>query len=69
MLVWSPCHHSMVRPRDADGREGLQQWRAALNILNKQPRTNDNGWSSSLGVGREANNLSCKKQDCYKTHQ
>jgi hypothetical protein len=22
-----------------------------VNILNKQPRTNDNGWSSSLGVG------------------
>jgi hypothetical protein len=25
---------------------------------NKQPRTNDKGWSSSLGVGRGANNPS-----------
>jgi hypothetical protein len=29
-----------------------------VNILNKQPRTNDNGWSSSSGVGRGANNSS-----------
>jgi hypothetical protein len=25
-------------------------WRVALNKLNKQPRTADDGWSSSLGV-------------------
>jgi hypothetical protein len=30
--------------------------RLAANILNKQPRTNDKGWSSSLGVGHGANN-------------
>jgi hypothetical protein len=28
------------------------------NILNKQPRTNDKGWSSSLEIGRGANNPS-----------
>jgi hypothetical protein len=33
-------------------------WRLAVNILNKEPRTNDKGWSSSLGVGRGANNPS-----------
>ena len=27
-------------------------WRVAANILNKQSRTADKGWSSSLGVGR-----------------
>jgi hypothetical protein len=27
-------------------------WRLAANILNKQPRRNDKGWSYSLGVGR-----------------
>jgi hypothetical protein len=32
-------------------------WRAAANMLNKQPRTADKG-SSSLGVGRGANNSS-----------
>ena len=26
-------------------------WRVAANILNKQSRTADKGWSSSLGVG------------------
>ena len=31
-------------------------WRIAANILNKQWRTADTGWSSSLGVGRVANN-------------
>jgi hypothetical protein len=36
-------------------------WQLALvvsltaNILNKQSRTADKGWASSLGVGREAN--------------
>jgi hypothetical protein len=43
-----PCHHGMARPRVADGRDGLQHWRLTANILNKQPRTNDKGWSSSL---------------------
>jgi hypothetical protein len=30
-------------------------WGVAVNILNKQSRTVDKGWSSSLGVGRGAN--------------
>jgi hypothetical protein len=30
-------------------------WRVAANILNKQPRTADKGWSSSLRVERGAN--------------
>jgi hypothetical protein len=51
MLGGSPCHHSMARPPVADGRDGLQLWRLAANILNKQPQKNDKGWSSSLGLG------------------
>jgi hypothetical protein len=43
-------------PQVADGGDGLQIWRVAANILNKQSRTADRGWSSSLGVGRGANN-------------
>jgi hypothetical protein len=43
-------------PQVADGGDGLQIWRVAANILNKQSRTADKGWSSSLGVGRGANN-------------
>ena len=31
-------------------------WRVAVNKLNKQSQTADKGWSSSLGVGRGANN-------------
>jgi hypothetical protein len=37
---------------------GLQLWRVAANTLNKQSRTANKGWSSSLGVGRGANNSS-----------
>jgi hypothetical protein len=33
-------------------------WRVAVNKLNKQPWTADEGWSSSLGVGQVANNPS-----------
>jgi len=37
-------------------------WRVAANILNKKSRTADKGWSSSLGVGRGANNSSLLKR-------
>jgi hypothetical protein len=42
----------------AGGGEGLQKWRTAAIILNKQSRTANKGWSSSLGVGRGACNTS-----------
>jgi hypothetical protein len=58
MLGGCPCHHNMARPRVADRRDSLQLRKLAANIMNKQPRTNDKGWSSSLGVGRGANNPS-----------
>jgi len=46
------CHHGMARPRFADGGDGLQIWKVAPNILNKQSGTADKEWSSDLGVGR-----------------
>ena len=36
-------------------------WRVDANIFNKQSRTDDKGWSSSLGVERSA-----KKSSPYK---
>jgi hypothetical protein len=57
-VLWVHCHHGMARPRVADRGDGLQIWRLAANILNKQSQTADSGWSSSLGVGRWANNPS-----------
>ena len=35
--------------------------RAAANILNKQSRTAEKGWSFSMGVGPDANNSSLLK--------
>jgi hypothetical protein len=55
---WVPCHHGMARPQVADGGNTLQVWRVAANILNKQSRTADKGWPSSLGAGRGAKNSS-----------
>jgi hypothetical protein len=55
---WVPCHHGMARPQVADGEDGLQIWRAAANILNKQSRKADRGWSSNGEVRRGANNSS-----------
>ena len=52
-----PCHNGMARPQVA--MEGWSPiWRVAANILNKQLGKADMGWSSSLGVGRGANNSS-----------
>jgi hypothetical protein len=53
---WVPCHHGMARPQVAD--EVLRVRRVAANVMNKQSRTADKGWSSSLGVGSGANNPS-----------
>jgi hypothetical protein len=57
-VKWVPCHHGMARPQVAEGGDGLQIWRVAADILNKQSRRADKGGSSSFGVGRWANNFS-----------
>ena len=44
-------------------------WRVAANKLNKQSRTADKGWSSSLGVGRGANNASPWKPMLSNIHK
>ena len=44
-----PCHHGMARPLVADERP--PKWRVAGNILNKQSRAADKGWSSNLWEG------------------
>jgi len=51
-----PFHHSMVHSGVADGGDGLQIWRVAVNIFNKQSLAVDKGCPSSFGVGRGANN-------------
>jgi hypothetical protein len=38
-----PSNHSMSRPRVADGEDGLQLWKVAANIWNKQSPTADKG--------------------------
>jgi hypothetical protein len=48
---WVLCHHGVARSQVADVGDGLQIWRVAANILNKQLWTDDSGWSSSRGVG------------------
>jgi hypothetical protein len=50
-VKWVPCHHGMARLQIADGGDGLQIWRVAINISNKQSRTADRGWPSILGGG------------------
>jgi hypothetical protein len=48
-------HDGMARPEVAGAEDGLQMWRVAANILNKQCWTADRGWSSSLEVGHGVN--------------
>jgi hypothetical protein len=58
----------MARPQVADRGDGLQIWMVARNILNKQSRTADRGWPSSLGVGREADNRPhCKNSLLFRS--
>jgi hypothetical protein len=51
MYKYVPCHHSVACPQVADGEDSLQILSIAVNIMNKQLRTADKGWSSNLGVG------------------
>jgi hypothetical protein len=69
MFKWVPCHHGMARPQVADGGEGLQIWRVASNILNKQSRTADKGWPSSLGLGGGLTTPHLKKIVRYEMSQ
>jgi hypothetical protein len=41
----------MAHPEVVDRGDGLQIWRLAENMLNKQSQTEDRGWPSSLEVG------------------
>jgi hypothetical protein len=51
-------------------REFLWVQRVAANILNKLSQTADEGWSSSLGVGRGANStVTVKNLTCYEMFQ
>lgn len=43
---------TMALPQAADRGGGAEIWRVATNMMNKQSRIVDNGWSSSLGVER-----------------
>jgi hypothetical protein len=38
-VMYSLFHHGMARPQAGDGGDGLQIWKVATNILNKQWRT------------------------------
>jgi hypothetical protein len=60
-VIWVLCHNGMARPKVVDGGNGLQIWRVAANILNKQSRMAEKGWPSSLGVGCGVNNSSPEK--------
>jgi hypothetical protein len=53
----------------SDELEGLQIWRAAAKILNKQSRTTDKIWSSSLGVGRGVTTPRLKNKFVTKIHK
>ena len=54
---WVPVTTAWHIPWVVDGGVGLQIWRLAVNIFNKQSWTADQEWSSSLRGWREANNL------------
>jgi hypothetical protein len=41
-------HHGMDHPQVTGRGEGLQKWREAANILNKQSQTADRWWPSTV---------------------
>jgi hypothetical protein len=57
----------MACPQVADGGDGLQVWRVAANILNKQSQKADNGRSSSLRGWLRTKQLFIKKKPQHVT--
>jgi len=53
-----PRHRGMGRPYVANGEDDLHTWKVAVTILNRQSRTADTGWSTSLEAGRGADKSS-----------
>jgi hypothetical protein len=58
----------MARPQVADG-EGLQIWRVAANILNKQSRQPTRGGPSAWGLGVGLTTPHRKNIMCYEMFQ
>ena len=42
-----PTHRGLARPQAADGRDGLQIWIVAANILSKESGASERGLSSA----------------------
>jgi hypothetical protein len=61
-----PCHNDMACARVADAGDGLQMWKVAADILNKQSRTADMGLSSSSGVRCELTAPHRERSACYE---
>jgi hypothetical protein len=56
----------MARPRVEYGGTVSGYGGVAVNILNKQPRSIDKGWSSSFGIGHGANNPSPQNKNLLR---
>ena len=57
----------MARPQVADRGDGLQIWRVAANILNKQSRTASEVVLHLGGLVEGLTTPHRKKRDCYET--
>jgi hypothetical protein len=63
---WVPCHYGISRPQVAGWGEGLQIWRVAANILNKQLQTATRAGPPVCGLGGELTTPHCKTQHVNK---
>jgi hypothetical protein len=66
---WVPCRNGMMCPQVVNGGECLQIWKVSVNILNKQSRTADKGWTSSLSLDMGLTTPHLEKIICYKMFQ
>jgi hypothetical protein len=55
----------MVRPQVADGGDGLQIWRVAASMFNKQSQIANREWLCRLVGWAGADNPHCKYCTCY----
>jgi hypothetical protein len=56
----------MVHPQVADGVDGLQIWKVAVNAFSNQLQMADKVWSFNLGFSRNLITSHCKTPACYE---
>jgi hypothetical protein len=65
-VKWVPCQHAMAHPQYMDRGEGLQIWKVAMTLLNKQSRHQRRCGPPVWRSDRVLTTPHCRRSACYE---